>query len=186
MESCFRHSQHWRRNWVPERSRTWRRESSISSQQQQRILKYAFPGRWRAARRRVCSSPPLTKGSSPTASCPFPPLASPPPTPKFSNDKLTYRVQLSMSPNLSFSLKSRQTFSFLLMYLYNFFAMYSTRISVKIEKGKQKNKKTKTLLNAMFSVILNYFYVIHTINWSTFNFSFCNGPLCFTHHPKIL
>jgi hypothetical protein len=78
----------------------------------------------------------LTKGSSPTASCPFP-------TPKFSNDKLTYRVQLSMSPNLSFSLKSRQTFSFLLMYLYNFFAIYSTRISVKKENRKQKNKKPR-------------------------------------------
>jgi hypothetical protein len=37
--------------------------------------------------------------------------------PKIQHDKLAYQVELSMSPNLSFSLKSRQTFSFLLMYL---------------------------------------------------------------------
>jgi hypothetical protein len=108
----------------------------------------------------VCSSPPLTKGSSPTASCPFPPLACPPPTPKSSNDKLTYQVQLSMSPNLSFSLKSRQTFSFLLMDLYDFFAMNFGEE----RKREEEERKTKTLLNAMLSVILNYVSVIHTIN----------------------
>lgn len=150
MESWFRHSQHCRRYWVPERSLTWRRESSISPRQQQRMPKYAFPGRWRPARR-VCSSPPLTKGSSPTASFPFPPLACPPPTQKSSNDKLTYQVQLSMSPNLSFSLKSRQSFSFLLMDLYNFFAMYYTRISVKKENGKKKkNEKPRHYLMLCF------------------------------------
>jgi hypothetical protein len=55
-----------------------------------------------------------------------------------------------MSPNLSFSLKSRQTFSFLLMDLYNFFAMYYTRILVKEENGKKKNEKPRHYLMLCF------------------------------------
>jgi hypothetical protein len=65
-----------------------------------------------------------------------------------------------MSPNLSFSLKSRQTFSFLLMDLYDFFAMNFGEE----RKREEEERKTKTLLNAMLSVILNYVSVIHTIN----------------------
>ncbi len=38
----------------------------------------------------------------------------------------------------------------------------------------------------MLSVILNYISVIHTINWGTFKFSFCSGPLSLAHHAKIL
>jgi hypothetical protein len=56
------------------------------------------------------------------------------------------------------------------MYLYNLFAIYSTRISVKKDKGKKKKKKPRHYLMLCFLLILNYVYAIHTINWRTFKF----------------